>query len=453
MSNVIEKSKFTCAISSFHTVLAIEKGIPILHCGPGCAGNQLAATAMAAGYQGEGYAGGGQLSCTNTTQTEVVFGGEAKLRATIEGTLKVIKGDLYVVQSGCTAGIIGDDVESVAGEFADRGYPIVGVDTAGFRGNNYLGHELVVNAIIDQFVGDAEPNVRKGLVNVFSVVPFQDPYWRGDLEEIKRILEGIGLEVHVLYGYSSDGVAEWKDIPNAQFNLVIGPWIGVSSAKLCEKLYGTPYLHIPVLPVGLKETDRFLRKVAEFAGISEESADKFIKKEESRYKKYFVSMGDLITDFASRLPLNLYTIADSFYGLGLTKFMTEELGFEPRKLYAIENPDNSSREIIQKAAQDIDIRLADRVSFEYDNALIIKEIRKDIEETGIRSVILGSTWDEELRGKYNNLIVSVSNPVADKVIMSRTYVGYNGGLNLIEDIYSDLFSQGQVSTNSPRVEW
>ena len=166
-------------------MLAIPKGIPIVHAGPGCAGKIFAFASGGAGQQGEGYAGGGNISCTNDTEKEVIFGGEQKLTELVEGALKVLKGDLFVILAGCTSGIIGDDVESVASDFAEKGLPVVGVETSGFKGNNYFGHELVVTEIIKQFVGDVTPQVRKNLVNVFSIVPYQDAFWRGDLEEIR----------------------------------------------------------------------------------------------------------------------------------------------------------------------------------------------------------------------------------------------------------------------------
>lgn len=451
MSQLIEQAKYSCALGGLQTVLAIPRGVPIIHAGPGCAARQFSFLSGGAGYQGEGYAGGGQISCTNSTQSEVIFGGEKKLRATVEGTLKVIDGDLYVIQAGCSAGIIGDDVKQIACEFADEGYPVVGVDTAGFKGNNYLGHELVVNAVIDQYISFEVPkaNVRKGLVNVFSVVPFQDAYWRGDLEEIKRLLTGIGLEVNILYGYGSAGMKEWMDIPNAQFNLVLSPWVGLSTARRLEKIYKTPYLHVPVLPVGLKETSRFLRQVVEFAGIDKNRAENFIAAEEKRYKEYFVSFGDLVSDFGCYLPYHVYTVADSTYGIGTNKFLVEELGFTPKAFYDIDMPDLKNQEFIQNILIEIDKRYENHIIFEGDNRVIQEQIEKELEESGVRSVVLGSSWDKELVESHNeSILLRLSLPITDRVILNKSYVGYSGGLAMLEDIYSGLFADGMITNTT-----
>jgi len=219
MSNIIEQPRYSCALGAQQTVLTIPRAIPIVHSGPGCSSKIHGALATSAGYQGEGYAGGSHVPCTNSAEKEVVFGGEKRLEETIEGSLKVLKGDLFVVLTGCTSEIVGDDSESVTTKYREEGYPIVIAETGGFKGSNYYGHELVLKAIINQLIGDVKPKVRQRVVNVFSVVPFQNPNWRGDLQEIKQLLNSIGLEVNILFGYESAGVSEWRDIPNAEFNL------------------------------------------------------------------------------------------------------------------------------------------------------------------------------------------------------------------------------------------
>lgn len=450
MSEIIQEAKFTCALGAQQTVLGIPRAIPIIHAGPGCSSRQFAYLGAGAGYQGEGYAGGGQIPCTNSSQSEVVFGGEKKLAKLIDATLEVMDGDLFVVLAGCTAGIVGDDVVQVASDHSTKDKPVIGVDTAGFRGNNYKGHNLVLEALIEQFVGDIddEPVVEKGLVNVFSVVPYQDINWRGDLEEIKRILTGIGLKVNILFGYGSEGVSEWKKIPNAELNIVLSPWVGLGAAKLCQRKYGTPYLHENILPVGLKDTSAFLRRVAANLELDNSQVENFILSEENRYKKYFASLADMLTDLAPYLPYEAYISGDDIYGVGTASFLTKELGIEVVNFFDTSEPDKAAQKRIAESLEQIEAGYGERVIFEGDNALIREEIEKKIKTRNTKSVILGSSWDKELAASTDSILIYQNLPIVDIAVNNRTYIGYNGGLKLIEDIYSGIFNKGMITNTT-----
>lgn len=448
MGRIVQEAKYTCALGAQQTVLGIERAVPVIHAGPGCSARQFAYMGPGSGYQGEGYTGGGQIPCTNSSQNEVVFGGEKKLGQLIDAALQVMDADLYVVLAGCTAGIVGDDVKQTARNHAAEGKPVIGVDTAGFRGNNYVGHELVIEALINQYVGDREPEVRKGLVNVFSVIPYQNPRWRGDLHEIKRLLTGLGLEVNVLFGYESGGVSEWQDIPNAELNIVLSPWVGLAAAKLCEKKYQTPYIHEPVLPIGLKATSAFLRRVAAALRMDETAVEGFIAQEEARYKKYFVSLGDLFSDFASYLPYDAYIISDAEYGVGAADFLTKELGMNVVSFYEFDEPDASAKQLVEQALSAAGEGLAQTLVVEGDNALIRADIAEKIAERKNKSLILGSSWDKELAEQTNSILVYYGIPITDQVVLSKTYIGYAGALTLIEDIYTGLFRKGMITNTT-----
>ena len=334
MSKIIEQPRFSCALGAQQTVVAIKKGVPILHSGPGCS-NKISSLIG----QGEGYAGGNTIPCTNANESDVVFGGEGKLKDVIEGALKVIDGDIYVVLTGCTSDIVGDDVGSVTEPFQEAGNPIVYVETGGFKSNNYVSHEVVVNAIIDQYVDKFKPKtgVKKGLVNVFATVPYQDPYWNGNLEEIKRILNGIGLEVNILFGNESDGVEEWKTIPEAEFNIVVNAWVGVGIAKHLKEKYDTPYFQFPYIPIGGGETSKFLRAVAKFGDLDREKVEKFIKKEEAKFYSHIERTADFMLEFRYGIPRRVYSILDASYALGFSKFLLNELGIIPAKQYIVDD--------------------------------------------------------------------------------------------------------------------
>ncbi|MDR2740719.1 MAG: hydrogenase, partial [Treponema sp.] len=224
MRSCVEQQRYTCAMGAIQSVVAIKRAVPILHSGPGC-GN------MVSGFfeRSRGYSGGSTAPCTNASETEVVFGGEKKLGDLIGNTFRILKGDLFVVFPGCTAAIVGDDIGQVIRPFVEEGRPLVFADAPGFKYSNYEAHSVAVNAIIDQYVDrharkDAAKD--KGLVNVFASVPYQDPFWKGNLSELKRLIEGIGLKANILFGPESGGVEEWKTIPNAAFNVLVSAWAG-----------------------------------------------------------------------------------------------------------------------------------------------------------------------------------------------------------------------------------
>jgi nitrogenase molybdenum-iron protein beta chain len=181
MLKIIEQPRHYCTLGAQQSVIAIKGAMPILHSGPGCGVKLFRGLSTDSGYQGTGYSGGGVIPCTNSTEKEVVFGGSKRLKEVIDGTLKVLKGDLFVVLTGCTSDIVGDDIGQIVGEYKKNGVPIVFAETGGFKGTNFKGHELVLKAIIDQFIGDRKPKIKKNLVNVFASVPFQDSFWAGNL--------------------------------------------------------------------------------------------------------------------------------------------------------------------------------------------------------------------------------------------------------------------------------
>ena len=218
---VISNVRYACAVGATNTVVAIKGAVPIANCSPGC---QLKTTAMLTfenAFQGSIAAGGGNMPSANATENDVVFGGIKTLDSLIKSTLKIYEGDLFVVLTGCTGELIGDNVPDLVRSYQEAGYPIVYANTPGFKGNNLFGHEEVVNAIIDQYVGPYSGEKKKGLVNLWFETPYYNQNWRGDYQELARILRGAGLEVNVLFGPENPGVEAWKKIPQAQFNLVV----------------------------------------------------------------------------------------------------------------------------------------------------------------------------------------------------------------------------------------
>lgn len=442
MSGIIEQERYTCAIGALQSVVAIPRAVPILHSGPGC-GN------MIQGFfeRSTGYAGGSTSPCTNFTEKEVVFGGTDRLRENIANTYKILDTDLQVVLTGCTAGIVGDDIEPVVEEFREDGKPIVSVETAGFKCSNFEAHSLVVNAVIDQYVSRFEEEnpfrSEKNTVNLFASLPYQDPFWKGNLREYKRLLEGIGLSVHVLFGPESGGVREWQQIPKANFNILVSPWYGLPIAEHLEEVYGQPFTQYPNIPIGANETERFLRQVLAFANeqgaeLDLDAAEKFIRQEREAYYEEIDNLATFLLEFRYGLPNHVHIVHDAGYVLGLSKFLLHEVGIVPKEQFAVDNTPKRFQEQIAAELQSTSDKKVIPLTFEPDAGKVQDAIRSL--HHGGRGLIIGSGWDKELAREKDYDFLSASVPTPYRLVMTTNYVGFSGGLRVIEDIYGTVLA-------------
>lgn len=425
MAKLLDKQRYKCALGAMQTVQAITRAIPVLHSGPGCA-QKLSDSIGSSGYFSPNI-----FPCTSINEKDVVFGGAKKLETTIENALKVIDADLYVVLTGCIPEIVGDDTGEVVSRFANADKPVIYASTAGFKGNNYIGHEQIIDALIEQYLEKSEEK-EKGLVNIWADVPYQDLFWLGNIRELEKLLSEIGLTPNTIFGYQR-GMENINKIPKAEFNLLVSPWVSVENMKKMEKKLGIPYLHYPTLPIGAYETSKFLRKVGTFAGVSEEQVENVIRERENYYYYLIERYADL---FLENRVINkqFSVVADAQYALGITKFLANDLGLVPAKQFIVDDTPKQFREAIVEEFKQLNFELQAEVVFETDSYKIHNQI-KEHDYHGY-PLILGSYYEKELTENLQGNYLNISWPVQDKVVMDDFYVGYTGGIRLIEDIYT-----------------
>lgn len=425
MAKILDKQRYKCAMSAMQTVQAIERAIPVLHSGPGCA-QKLSDSSGSSGYFSPNI-----YPCTSINEKDVVFGGVQKLQSTIEHSLNVIDADLYVVLTGCIPEIVGDDTEEVVDGFKDAKKPVIYASTAGFKGNNYIGHEQVVESIIDNLLEKSEIRV-KGLVNIWADVPYQDEFWLGNLRELEKLVSEIGLTPNTIFGFKR-GLDNIKKIPTADFNLLISPWVSLNNMKKMEQKLGVPYLHYPTLPIGAFETSKFLREVGKYAGVSKDKVEKIIAEKEEYYYYYIERYADLFLE-TRVMSKQFSVVSDAQYALGITKFLVNDLGLYPAKQFIVDDTPREFRNAIQSYFKELNYKIEAEVSFETDGYKIHNEIKAH--DYHGYPLILGGYWEKEVAKQTNAHFLNVSWPVNERLVMNSYYVGYDGGLKLIEDIYS-----------------
>ncbi len=425
MAKILDKQRYKCALAAMQTVQAIDRACPVLHSGPGCA-QKLSDTTGSSGYLSPQI-----FPCTSINEKDVVFGGVKKLETTIANALKVIDADLYVVLTGCIPEIVGDDAAEIVSRFADADKPVVFAPTAGFKGNNYKGHEQVVEAIVTQYLKKSDKK-QKGMVNLWADVPYQDLFWLGNIRELENLLREIGLTPNTIFGYQR-GIENINKIPEAEFNLLVSPWVGLKNMKTMEKKLGIPYLHYPVLPIGATETGKFLREVGKFAHVDEAKVEEVIKKHEDYFYYLISRYADLFLE--NRVINKQFTVvADAQYSLAITKFLVNDLGLIPAKQFVTDDTPKEHHETIAAEFQNLNYGIKADVAFETDGFKIHEEI-KSHDYHGY-PLVLGGYYEKEVTEKLKGNYLNISWPVMDKVVFDDFYVGYTGGIRLIEDIYT-----------------
>ncbi|HWQ63747.1 MAG TPA: nitrogenase component 1, partial [Methanospirillum sp.] len=427
MPKLIDQPRYVCALGAMQTVQGIHRGVPILHAGPGCAAKLAGGIAGSNGDSG--YISPQIYPCTNISEKEIVFGGEDRLSETIEHALRVIDGDLFVVLSGCTTEIVGDDIISVVKKFSESEKPVIYVETAGFKGTNLEGHEWVIDAICNQYLTKKpKQETIKGLVNIWGPVPSYDPFWIGNIRELEKLLIEIGLIPNTIFG-ETRGVQNIDKIPAAQFNLLVSPWVGLKNVITLNTLFGTPFLHYPCVPIGAYESGKFLRTVGAFAEVDPGIIESVIEKHEQEFYYYIERTSDVFLENRT-MSRRFSLVSNAADALAISRFLVNDFGLVPEKQYITDGTPSEHQDRIRKMFAEYAYGIEAEVIFSTDGYLIHQDIRKN--DYFGPPLIIGSIFEKKLAEELHGNFLAVSAPIKERLIMCSSYVGYHGGLRLLE---------------------
>ena len=428
MSEIMENPKGGCALAGINSVLgALDRVCPIFHSGPGCCMQSSASEQGQSGHKSSCFVSSVSIPSSNMLEKEVVFGGVNKLRTTIQGAVDIIDADAYFVLTGCTAGIIGDDIASVTNEFLEKGIPVYPIETPGFTGDSNLGYETVWNTFLDKVIESDVPKDDK-LVNIFGIIPYHDPFWSGTLEEIDRILSRLGLRVNTFFT-KGQGIEDVKKSSSAALNIIVNPWLFKGPAAKYESKFGVPSLRIPGLFVGATDTSRFVRAVGEALKLDQDLVEKVIADEEKYVYNY---LGQAIGVLSWK---RFAVVADANNAVGFTRYLANDYSFTPVLVIVSEpvfRPED--KETIIKEITDLEYARPPKVLFLTDQYEINQAIREEEQEI---TLLVGSSNDREIALEKDIQFILGSFPMSERLIFNRTYAGYRGSLTFTEDIYDN----------------
>ncbi len=201
---------------------------------------------------------------TNLTEHDVVYGGADKLRAAIlEAEKRYAPRAIFIITT-CTSGVIGDDIEGTITSVRDRvKATIVPIHCESFKSQiSQTAFDAMAHGVVKYLV---KPPQRKQEDLVAIPAPFSFT-WR-DRIETSRVLEKVGLRALYIPDFASV-----EDIEALAEVAVVAPTCrsyGDYWQRALHEKFDVPYFTGPI-PVGIKNTELWLRQIAQYTGKEEE---------------------------------------------------------------------------------------------------------------------------------------------------------------------------------------
>ncbi|WP_285229579.1 nitrogenase component 1 [Paenibacillus albidus] len=215
---------------------------------------------------------------TDLNDTDIIFGGEKKLKESIDYIAGRFAPPAIFVYSTCVTALIGEDMDAVCKEAAERlGLPVIPVNSPGFVGSKNLGNRLAGEALLQYVIGTGEPEsgipLGVNLLGEYNIA--------GELWDIEKLMNSAGITLMSRI----TGDARYKEITwahRAKVNMVVCSRALLGLAKEMESRYGIPYFEGSFY--GAKETTYSLRQMAFLLNDREmeRRVDRLTEREESR---------------------------------------------------------------------------------------------------------------------------------------------------------------------------
>ena len=350
---------------------------------------------------------------TIINDSDIVFGGEESLGRALIHAAEVYRPGMIFVITGCVSDMIQDDVKTVVRNFERKsGIRTIAVEAAGYRGDFSDGFEEALLKLIEEMEPDERdrtadqglsgdkspgdcPERRTPVINIIGPGA-DDRCVKEDLEAIGALLNE---KARLGCCFSFCTISDVKAASHADLNLVFGR--GVRLAEKMKEKYGIPYKMLDY-PYGFTGACALWDCLFGHFGICFDN-------EKAEYRRYI----------KEKLK-GVYTFMELMYGKpaavigegsragGLAAFLSGELGMEIEA--------ESGRE-----------KIAD-----------MEECFREIKRTDA-AVLFGSSFEQELADEMGIPLVRFDYPVFDRFVLTkRPYVGPDGELCLIEDIFNEI---------------
>ena len=199
---------------------------------------------------------------TDMEDSNIVFGGEKKLKLAIQEAYDIFHPKAIGVFATCPIGLIGDDIHQVAKEMTSKfgDCNVFAFSCEGYKGvSQSAGHHIANNQLFKHVIGlDDEGPEGEFKVNILGEYNIG-----GDAFVIEDLMERCGFTLISTFSGNSS-YDRFAQSHTADLNVVMCHRSINYVAEMMETKYGIPWFKVNF--IGAKSTSKSLRKMAEYFG-------------------------------------------------------------------------------------------------------------------------------------------------------------------------------------------
>lgn len=199
---------------------------------------------------------------TDMEDSNIVFGGEKKLRQAIQEVYDIFKPKAIGVFSTCPVGLIGDDVHAVSREMKEKlgDCNVFGFSCEGYKGvSQSAGHHIANNQLFKHVIGN-DNTKPEGKFNINLLGEYNIG---GDAFEIDRIFELCGINIISTFSGNST-ITGFERSHTADLNVVMCHRSINYVAEMMETKYGIPWFKVNF--IGGEATAKSMRRIGQYFG-------------------------------------------------------------------------------------------------------------------------------------------------------------------------------------------
>lgn len=199
---------------------------------------------------------------TDMQDSDIIFGGEKKLKAAIQEAYDLFHPKGICVFATCPVGLIGDDIHAVSREMKEKlgDCNVFAFSCEGYKGvSQSAGHHIANNQVFRHLVG-TEDRAKEGEYKINLLGEYNIG---GDGFEIDRVLKRCGItNIATFSGNSS--YDQFATAHKADLSCVMCHRSINYVADMLETKYGIPWIKVNF--IGAEATAKSLRKIGQYFG-------------------------------------------------------------------------------------------------------------------------------------------------------------------------------------------